>query len=354
MIFLSQPPAGKDQGLPLDSLADFAFEDEAGSGATVYIHDSGIRIDHDEFTQNPDGILVGTISVLDSKKSVFGKLFDYMASGDIDGHGTCMDSKVVGNKYGSAKSANLKMVPMANGWSDIGFAVPDVLIGLNTIIEDIEKVRRESSKKAFFPIVNFSYSIGVDEEAQKEELKSWREKIKQLLDMDATIVAASGNRGYDHPDVYRYPALFAKEFPEIIVVGAVDPEGRAPRWMNGGKLVKVWAPGTRYTLGRLKQVATQGLTAATGRELQRKILLQIECAAPQAKDATAYRDGTSIAAATVSGLIAYAMSIDSSILVEGEVQRRALDWLLKRSYPRAPGRKSAVYNGAVPDFWCPA
>lgn len=355
MVFLSQPPLTNSKPEPLDSLAEFAFEDEAGSGVTVYVHDSGINKNHEEFTQNPEGISVGKISVLEQKKSLFGKLFAGLFSGDRNGHGTCMASKVVGNKYGSAKSADLKMVPMTKGWNT-GFAIPEVLIGLDTIIDDIQNVRkkmkRDSGDASFFPVINFSYSVGVNETEQENELNAWEAKIKELLDLDATIVISSGNAGRDHPDVHRYPALFAKTFPELIIVGAVDPEGEVPRWTNRGDLVEFWAPGTRYTLNRLKQYATNKGPQKAQRDLKKDIQLKIECAAPGKNDATSYREGTSIAAATVSGLVAYAMSIDSSLLVKGKVRKNVKEWLSKRSYPRKSGQNPAVYNGALPELWC--
>ncbi|KAJ5102042.1 hypothetical protein NUU61_004264 [Penicillium alfredii] len=263
MLFLSQP-----KGLAMDELTDFTYDDTAGAGVTVYIFDSGINLEHEEFTTSPPGIRRGKISVLKTKRSKFGKLLDNpMHDEHRDDHGTCVTDRVVGTLYGSAKSANVKMVPWAWNrgrrwlWGVEREVLAMVLKGLRTIINDIKEERKKpENKDGFFPVLNLSFNYHVDKEKNQKTLQAWHDMIQELIDLDVTILASAGNNGTMSPRVNDYPALFAESFPSMIVVGAVSTRGIPPHFTQGidDPLVKAFAPGT-YGPGRwMRCAAGQG------------------------------------------------------------------------------------------------
>ncbi len=100
-----------------------------------------------------------------------------------------------------------------------------------------------------------------------------RSAVQYALDNGVAVVAASGNSGDDSP---AYPA----RYPGVVAVGAADAAGQHPSFSNTGEDVDISAPG-------------YGIFAALGRDQYVSI------------------DGTSAAAAFVSGSIAGIMSRES-------------------------------------------
>jgi hypothetical protein len=100
-----------------------------------------------------------------------------------------------------------------------------------------------------------------------------RSAVQYAIDNGVTLVAASGNNGSDQT---AYPA----RYPGVIAVGATDALGQHPDFSNTGEAMDIAAPG-------------YGVVAALG---------------PNTMVRT---DGTSAAAAFVSGAIAGLMSVES-------------------------------------------
>lgn len=97
-----------------------------------------------------------------------------------------------------------------------------------------------------------------------------RRAMDRLDQLGVLLVAAVGNEGLDEP---RYPAAYAS----VIGVGAVDAEGQLYPRSNRGPAVEVLAPG-------------------------------VEIVSTVPGDAFAFGDGTSLAAANVTGLLALAVA----------------------------------------------
>ena len=131
--FWSQGP-----GQLLQFQKDFVYLDYAGSGATVYMHDSGLNKNHIEFTGAlPQGVTRGTITILQPERTASGAIIPTV-NGDPTSHGTCGASKVIGVNLGIAKSANLTLVPFVDLDND-----DYMLAGLQAIIEDIKTNKRK-------------------------------------------------------------------------------------------------------------------------------------------------------------------------------------------------------------------
>lgn len=273
--FWSQAP-----GQNLADLIDFAFLDYAGSGVIVYVHDSGLNINHPEFTgQLPAGVQRGTIRVLQPPNVP-------TVDGDLEGHGTCVADKVVGTLYGIAKSVDLTMVPTSNLKND-----DYMLAELQAIIDDIKEKKKDAQNNNKFWVVNLSYSLGKSVRKDRDLRAKYREKYLAMIDEGALLTVSAGNAG--QIDVDQYPALFAREdaFKQnMIVVGGIDVYGQRAVFSQGGPLVTAWAP------AQLQVGMSDGIKCAQG-----------------SGSGTYLRTGTSLAAPQVAGLAAYLYSSDPSL-----------------------------------------
>lgn len=159
----------------------------------LYIVDSGINFDHDEF--NYEGL----------EKIDFYTLprFNGEYRDDV-GHGTAVASMAVGKNLGVARYAklmNVKMGRMSNGVRDMA-----TLIELGYVIDAI---MAEVAKDPTVPrIVNMSFNI-----ARSAWLDS---KVQALLDAGVTVICAAGNSGVSVENVS--PA----GLDSVITVGAID------------------------------------------------------------------------------------------------------------------------------------
>lgn len=164
-----------------------------GSKPELYIVDSGINFDHNEFDY--EGL----------EKVDFYTLprFNGEYRDDV-GHGTAVASLAVGKNLGVARYArlmNVKMGRMVNGERDMA-----TLVELGYVIDAImAEVAKDPTKPR---IVNMSFNI-----ARSAWLDS---KVQALLDAGVTVVCAAGNQGISVENVS--PA----GLDSVITVGAID------------------------------------------------------------------------------------------------------------------------------------
>ncbi|KAJ5900088.1 hypothetical protein N7495_004832 [Penicillium taxi] len=309
MKFISQP-----LGTDLDQLKDYVFLSPAGAGVTVYVHDSGINLRHNEFTTASKNLPKANVGWLYPSRPDL----NVEPTTDPTGHGTCVADKVVGHKFGVAKKANLLMVP----WIDLA-DFDWMKAGLRAIIDDIKAKRAKDPD--FLAVVNFSYKFG-NTVALRDKVEACRALYKEIYDLDVVMVFAAGNSGdYGKTELKHYPALFTKDFPNAIVVGSVDINGYPSKFTEGGPLVHISAPG------------------ATDSENG------IECAQGTGRSATWRPEGTSIAAPTISGFAAYLLSIEPALRKQGSVAKNVKARILKLGYIRAVGALKGV--PPMPAIW---
>ncbi|HYB12955.1 MAG TPA: S8 family serine peptidase [Myxococcota bacterium] len=131
--------------------------------------------------------------------------------------------------------------------------------------------------------------------------------MDRLRQLGILVVAAAGNEGTDHP---RYPAGYSS----VIGVGALDEHGRRWARSNYGASVSLLAPGVEV------------LSTLPG-------------------DRFAFADGTSLAAAHVTGLLAVLLAASD----QPELVRRAMLDAAHRAALSAASRRGAAAAGAGQD-----
>lgn len=186
-----------------------------GKDVAVYVMDSGIRIDHDEFA----GRDISTVFSYDG--------LDY--GGDVDGpdHGTMAASCAAGNEHGIAKEATIYNVRY--NWSSI-----EGLKALDTVLAH----HRTHSMPSIL-----SMSFG-------SQSNVYDRAFTQLAREGVVLVAAAGN--YDDPH-----ATFPARRDDVIAVAACDNNLEPSVWggstpgTNYGPEIDIWAGGTGGVAGSI-------------------------------------------------------------------------------------------------------
>ena len=146
------------------------------------------------------------------------------------GHGSCVASKAVGARNGVSKRSNLVIIKASYSPGDIAYAFSAALQDI------IDKDRQRRSVVVFAAQSNSNV-----------ETKAWKitkQAIKDLFAADAVVVAPSGNRGAfpRAKKVNSFPGLWEIDDYPLIVVGAVNNEGRELVFSQGPEHVVTWAP----------------------------------------------------------------------------------------------------------------
>jgi len=187
--------------LPLDG--DYRFVNN-GSGVTVYVIDSGIYYDHNEF----EGRASFGFDVIDQNNNGL----------DCNGHGTHVAGTIGGKTYGVAKRVNLVSVRVL-GCDNTG-TISDVIAGINWITE-----------KADGPsIANMSLGSG--------RSTAMDNAIRNSIESGITYVTSAGNSNADA--CYYSPARVS----EAITVGATEQNDNRSSFSNHGNCIDIFAPGT--------------------------------------------------------------------------------------------------------------
>lgn len=152
-----------------------------GINSTVYIMDSGIKLDHPEFAN-------ANIELLHSFNDDFT---------DNKGHGTALSSLIVGPNCGLA-NPKLKVVKIFDTTQSTYQS--EMLVALDAILNDFIANGRPAS------IVNMSWSIPKNEYINN--------KIQYMINQGIYVVASSGNNGSYITDVT--PA----SIPDVLTIGS--------------------------------------------------------------------------------------------------------------------------------------
>lgn len=211
----------------LDFTQEIAYHDRRGAKATVYIVDSGIKIDHPEFE-------FADISNLYSMNGDFN---------DYNGHGTALASLVSGKSCGLT-AAKLKSVKIFQQGFDT--LQSHMLEALEAIYQDFVQIGKTMS------FVNLSWTISKNLYIET--------KIRKLINSGLIVVVAAGNSGIAIADVT--PA----SMPECVVVSAFDRNLEPCNFANYSSeitntsditnigLVDLWSPGENIKIASLSNV----------------------------------------------------------------------------------------------------
>ena len=179
--------------------------DYTGAGVDVYIVDTGIRTDHNEFVNR---ITAGAYAET------------FTSISDCNGHGTHVAGSAAGTNYGVAKAANI--IPIKVLGCDGSGTNSDILAAMAWIIN-----RHTSNTPA---VVNFSLGGGPSSIIDSA--------IQSLIDDGVVTVVAAGNDGLN---ACNYSPARA---PNAITVGNTTTDDQDALSSNVGPCVDIFAPGT--------------------------------------------------------------------------------------------------------------
>ncbi|GEC10275.1 serine protease [Streptomyces spinoverrucosus] len=193
------------RNLPLDRR--YTAPPSAGSGVTVYVIDTGIRISHKEF----------------GGRASYG--WDFVgrdrSAGDGNGHGTHIAATIAGRNLGIAKKAKVVAVRVLDNAG--GGTTAQVIAG-------IDWVTRHARKPA---VANLS--LGGFHNAQLDAA------VRNSIASGVTYTVAAGNDGL--PAGLYSPAGVR----EAITVGATNRTDARPSFSNYGSALDLFAPGVSIT-----------------------------------------------------------------------------------------------------------
>ncbi|TPX65674.1 hypothetical protein SpCBS45565_g05030 [Spizellomyces sp. 'palustris'] len=208
------PPWGLDRidqrAYPLDGRYQ-SYPDSGGEGVDIYIVDTGININHEDF----EGRAVWGTTTRSDNASDF----------DDNGHGSHVAGIAGSKTYGVAKKARLIAVKALDA---------DGHGPYSELIEGLQWVARNAPQTGNKSIVNLSI--------QGEVSQALNGAVTGLLDLGIHVVSASGNRGQDACGFS--PAAITTN-TSAISVGAVDDSDTEPGFSNYGDCVSIMGPGVR-------------------------------------------------------------------------------------------------------------
>ncbi|MFD7434301.1 S8 family peptidase [Streptomyces sp. NPDC059861] len=185
----------------------YTAPDSAGSGATVYVIDTGIRITHKEF----------------GGRAGYG--WDFVggdkSAGDGNGHGTHVAATVAGRSLGVARRARVVAVRVLDNAGEGTTA---------QVIAGIDWVTRHARKPA---VANLS--LGGSHHAQLDAA------VRKSIASGVTYTVAAGNDG---APAGRYSPAGVRE---AITVGATNRTDTRPSFSNHGPALDLFAPGVSIT-----------------------------------------------------------------------------------------------------------
>ena len=199
-----------------------------GKGVDVYILDSGIHYEHDEFGGRA---LYPGCDPID-------KLYDQNQSGrDCEGHGTHVAGLVGGNSTGVANGVTLFSVRILN--CGLQATEASLLDGIMCVINH-RKTRNETRAVINLSIAGSQTSLAVNR------------SLEEALENDIIITASAGTGNTDFRLLaYNSCKAYPAGYPGVINVGATDIHDNALmgefdgeiQITNMGKCVDVFAPG---------------------------------------------------------------------------------------------------------------
>ena len=288
---------------------NFFYYSAAGEGITVYIIDSGANPTHPEFRS---GVIKRWIYAFDCGPPE--------SDHHIDGHGSCIASKIAGVESGVAKKASLVIVK----------TMPDVsssLDGLMKVINDLRK-REMAGGKSFLPgysVLTIAWRIKLPPGGGsliQETLT--RLTYKMIKSYGLVIVTAASKDPAPVPD-FDFPDSLVDSLP-IIEVGAADSKtGKTLPWSRGHPVsLPITAPGVVLCAG-----------------------------GAEGEDGLVEQKGSSFAAAAVAGLAAYFLSFDDvgpMLRKDPEnVPNAVKEYILKTAYIRPGAKDRSIWNGVIYD-----
>jgi len=187
----------------LDLTQNYLYNSKAGEGVTIYVLDTGVDLQHDEFKER---ISFGA-------NFIVGEVPD-----DLEGHGTHVAGIAAGTTYGVAKKANVVSVKVCDQNGDC--AISDIISGLQYVISRAKKLKS---------IINMSFAVDADDNLDGTVDNAVKAGI-------AVIVSAGNDKG---DSCLKSPRRAKGAF----AVAASDNADKMHENSDYGKCIKILAPG---------------------------------------------------------------------------------------------------------------
>ncbi|MGS2591673.1 S8 family peptidase [Streptomyces hebeiensis] len=191
--------------LPLDSR--YTYPDSAGSGATVYVIDTGVRISHQDF----GGRASYGYDAVDGDTT----------AQDGNGHGTHVAANIAGSSYGVAKSAKIVAVRVLNN------------SGSGTTAQVVAGIDWVTANHSGPSVANVSLGGGASTALDTA--------VQNSINSGVTYAIAAGNSSANAANYS--PARVAA----AITVGATTSTDARASYSNYGSVVDLFAPGSSIT-----------------------------------------------------------------------------------------------------------
>lgn len=296
LSFISNPPNHVGDG--------YVYCSAAGEGITVYVIDCGADALNKDFGSGVIKRWIYASGIPKTEPEI-----------DVEGHGTCVASKIAGIEYGVAKKASLIMVKIAK-------VCHSLLEALVRILNDLRRRKQLGENIAGYNVITIQQQTVAGKKVSKLTTTLMKILISTIMEKYAVvIVCAAGN---DAREVDSLPSSFSPQLP-IIVVGGVDPDtGDRTMSSNFGPAVTVSAPA------------------------------EVVCASPRDGSGWA-REGTSFAAPAVAGVVAYFLSLqDVGPMLRktpGLIPQAVKQYIMDSAYARPDATDKAIWNQAPKQPW---
>ena len=312
LAFVSTAPGHK--------VSRYYYYSAAGEGITVYIIDSGANPTHPEFRS---GVIKRWIYTFDS--------VPVESDHHIDGHGSCIASKIAGVESGVAKKASLVIVK----------AMPEVSSSLDALMKVINDLRKRGLAGGdFIPgynVLTISWRIELRQGAGSLIQERLTSLISKMVFSYGLVIVSAASKDPPTVNKFDFPASLVVSLP-IIEVGAADSKnGKTFPWSRGDPLsLPVIAPGVVLCVG-----TGTGLPGAGGDSRVGGV--------GGGENNLVEQQGSSFAAASVAGLAAYFLSLEdvgSMLRKDPEnVPNAVKEYILKLAYIRPGARDRSIWNG---------
>ncbi|KAG8742926.1 serine protease [Ceratobasidium sp. 414] len=247
--------------LGFSTFNQYVYDPHGGQGVDVYVIDTGINVDHDEF----------------AGRAHWGKTIPQNdVDADGNGHGTHCAGTIASNKYGVAKSANVYAVKVlgSNGSGSMSDVVAGVAYASKAAqekaIEAIKEYRATGRTSHKGSVANMSLGGG--------KSPSLDRAVNNAVKNGMHFAVAAGN---DNKDACNYSPAAAEL---AVTVGASTLSDDRAYFSNHGPCVDVFAPGLN--------ILSTWIGSST---------------------ATNVISGTSMASPHTAGMLAYLLSIHGSV-----------------------------------------
>lgn len=307
-LITQPPPVSTDLSFvsnPPNHIGDsYVYYSAAGEGINVYVIDTGADAQNKDFSSGVIKRWIHTSSVP--------RIVPDM---DLEGHGTCVASKVAGIEYGVAKKASLIMVKIAK-------VCHSLLEALVIILNDLRRRTKAGEDIAGYNVITIQHQTGAGRKVSMLTIALMKMLISAIMKKYAVVIVCAA--GDDAREADSLPSSFSPKLP-LIVVGGVDPDtGDRTMDSNFGPAVTVSAPA------------------------------EVVCASPRDGSGWA-KHGTSFAAPAVAGLVAYFLSSqDVGPMLRkgpGSIVQAVKQYIMDSAYIRLDGTDKAIWNLAPTQPW---